>query len=98
MAVYLDAAKVLSGPSGQGSLKSRIYGPNADLRSKPAHVYALISECAKRAAFLKEVIDNADILRHEPKVRNLSLMSFASPLTDPAFTVGLSCPRSSPRP
>ena len=75
MSLYLDAAKVLEGPSGQVSLKSRIYGPNAELKSKPAHVYALISECAKYDTFLKEVIDNAGFLQHEAKV------SFPAPNT-----------------
>jgi hypothetical protein len=68
MSLYYDAANVLSGESLQGSLKSRIYGANAGFKSKPAHVYALISECAKYDLFLSEVIDKSGILAHEPKV------------------------------
>ena len=67
MALYLDAAKVLEGASAEGSLKSRIYAPDSDFRSRPA-LFALIKEAEKRCAFLAEVIDNAGILQHEPKV------------------------------
>lgn len=69
MSLYYDAAAVLTGDTLQGSLKSRIYNSNAGLKSKPAHVYALISECAKYDVFLKEVIDNTGIVAHESKVR-----------------------------
>ena len=69
MALYYDAVTVLTGEDDQGSLKSRIYGSKANLKSKPAQVYALITECAKYDTFLKEVIDNAGILQWEPKVR-----------------------------
>jgi 25S rRNA (cytosine2278-C5)-methyltransferase len=68
MSLYYDAATVLTGDELQGSLKSRIYNQNAGLKAKPAHVYALIAECAKYDTFLKEVIDNAGILAHEAKV------------------------------
>jgi 25S rRNA (cytosine2278-C5)-methyltransferase len=76
MALYWDAVSVLEGIKDQGSLKSRIYGLKADFRSKPAHVYALIIETAKYDTFLKEVIENAGILAHEPKV---CLLSFRPP-------------------
>lgn len=69
MSLYYDAATVLTGDTLQGSLKSRIYNSNAGIKSKPAHLYALISECAKYDVFLKEVIDNTGILAHESKVR-----------------------------
>lgn len=73
MSLYYDAATVLSSTELRGSLKSRVYGNDRSLKSKPAHLYALISECAKYDFFLKEVIDNAGILKHEPKVwRTLS--------------------------
>jgi 25S rRNA (cytosine2278-C5)-methyltransferase len=68
MALYYDAVNVLSGDVEQGSLKSRIYGSHANVRSNPAQVYALVTECAKYDTLLKEVIDNAGILAQEPKV------------------------------
>lgn len=69
MSLYYDAATVLTNDGLSGSLKSRIYGNNLELKSKPAHLYALISETAKFDGFLKEVIDNAGLLAQEPKVR-----------------------------
>lgn len=69
MSLYHDAANVLQQDDG-GSLKSRIYGPKANLRSKPAHVYALIKECAKYDIVLKEVIENSGLLARERKVRH----------------------------
>lgn len=67
MALYYDAATILSTEDVRGSLKSRIYG-SSSTKSKPAQVYALIAETSKRDAFLKEVIDNAQLLADEPKV------------------------------
>ena len=69
MSLYYDAAAVLTSTTLGGSLKSRIYSNNLELKSKPAHLYALISETAKYDVFLKEVIDNAGLLAQEPKVR-----------------------------
>ena len=99
MSLYYDAVTVLTGDALQGSLKSRVYSPNASLKAKPAHVYALISECAKYDSFLKEVIDNAGFLVHEPKVCSIVHMSKA-PLTDRvvpvclayAFAMSAPCP------
>lgn len=71
MALYYDAVTVLTSGQGQGSLKSRIYG-SSSLKSKPAQVFALISETAKYDDLLKEVLDNAGLLKDEPKVRNTS--------------------------
>ena len=68
MALYYDAVTVLTGDSQSGSLKSRVYGSATGLRSKPAQVYALITECTKYDAFLKEVVDNAGLLAQESKV------------------------------
>lgn len=69
MSLYYDAATVLTNGSQDGSFKSRIYGNKLNLKSKPAHIYALISETAKFNHFVKEVIDHADLLSAEPKVR-----------------------------
>lgn len=67
MALYYDTAAVLSSAQGQGSLKSSIYG-DAAKKSRPTQIYALISQTAKRDVLLKEVIENAELLKHEPKV------------------------------
>lgn len=84
MSIYYDCASVLGAESRAGSLKSRIYDNKLGLRSKPAHLYALISETAKYDAFLKQVIDDADFLAQEPKVSPY-LALIVSPLTDAAF-------------
>jgi 25S rRNA (cytosine2278-C5)-methyltransferase len=68
MSLYYDAAAVLSTPAQDGSLKSRLYSNKLGLKSKPAHLYALISETSKYDDFLKEVIDHAGLLVQEPKV------------------------------
>lgn len=98
MSLYYDAATVLTSDALQGSLKSRVYNGNAGIKAKPAHVYALISECAKYDTFLKEVIDNAAILAHEPKVCASLSRSTKSPLTDPALAVCLALPSTVPSP
>jgi len=69
MSLYYDAVAVLTSSGHEGSLKSRIFGNQLGLKSKPAHIYALISETAKFDTFLKEVIDHSGILAQEPKVR-----------------------------
>ncbi|RVX72027.1 hypothetical protein B0A52_04625 [Exophiala mesophila] len=68
MALYYDAATVLGTDLQVGSLKSRVYDGSLSLQSKPAHLYALISETAKYDTFLSEVINNAGILALEPKL------------------------------
>lgn len=78
MALYYDAASVLSSTEISGSFKSRIYS-NDNLKSKPAQLYALISESAKRDVFLKEVLDNANLLEDEPKVSYVILLPPKSP-------------------
>lgn len=73
MSLYFDAVSILSDTSSGGSLKSRIYNPNPKDKQKPkttpAQLYALIIEASKWDTILKEVIDNAGVLAHEPKVR-----------------------------
>ena len=83
MSLYYDAATVLTATGQGGSLKSRIYGNETGVKSTPAHLYALISETAKYDRFLKEVIDHAGLLVHEPKVRYRDWLLFVSLLTDP---------------
>ncbi|KAJ9616589.1 hypothetical protein H2200_000308 [Cladophialophora chaetospira] len=77
MSLYYDAAAVLTATEQGGSLKSRIYGHQIELKSAPAQVYALISETAKYDRFLKEVVDNAGLLVHEPKLTPLLALFFA---------------------
>jgi putative methyltransferase len=75
MSLYYEAASVLTDEAGGGSLKSRIYNDTAKFKSRPAQLYALITETAKYDIFLKEVIENADILRLEPKVCEIRLLN-----------------------
>ncbi|RFU34750.1 hypothetical protein B7463_g1526, partial [Scytalidium lignicola] len=57
-----------------GSLKSRVFSKK-DLKSQPAQIYALVIETCKWSLILKEVIENADILRLERKLSpTLSLL------------------------
>jgi 25S rRNA (cytosine2278-C5)-methyltransferase len=71
MSLYHDAVAVIASESQDGSLKSRIYSNKLQLKSKPAHIYALVSETVKYDQVLKEIIENAGILSHESKVREL---------------------------
>ncbi|KAL4915888.1 S-adenosyl-L-methionine-dependent methyltransferase [Aspergillus aurantiobrunneus] len=71
MSLYYDAASVLTAPSSTGgSFKSRLYSSRT-LKASPAQVYALITEAAKWDILLKEVIDDAGILKLEPKLTPL---------------------------
>lgn len=67
MSLYHETADVLSAPESAGSLKSRIFG-RKDFKTSHQQVYALAQETCKWSAVLKEVIDNAEILRHERKL------------------------------
>lgn len=68
MSLYYEAADVLAAPTNKGgSLKSRVFSKK-NLKSPPAQVYALAIETCKWSPILKEVIENADILRLERKV------------------------------
>ncbi|KAF3481041.1 uncharacterized protein GIQ15_03800 [Arthroderma uncinatum] len=69
MSLYFEAATVLSGPSNAGSLKSRIY--TGQWKSPPAQIYALVVEAAKYDGFIKQVVDAAGLLSHEPKLTPL---------------------------
>ncbi|KAE8393408.1 S-adenosyl-L-methionine-dependent methyltransferase [Aspergillus alliaceus] len=71
MSLYYDAVKILTSPSPTGgSFKSRIYNERG-LKAAPAQVYALITEASKWDTVLKEVIENAGILKLEPKLSPL---------------------------
>ena len=73
MSLYYEAAEILTAPSNVGgSLKSRIFS-RKDLKSQPSQIYALAIETSKWSPVLKEVVENADILRLERKVAPLYL-------------------------
>ncbi|KAF4625579.1 hypothetical protein G7Y89_g12585 [Cudoniella acicularis] len=68
MSLYHETAEFLTAPtSSGGSLKSRIFSKK-DLKSQPAQIYALAIESCKWSSILKEVIENAEILRLERKL------------------------------
>jgi len=69
MSLYYDAAQFLTGKdsAADGSLTSRIYGAK-QLKSKPAQVYALVSQSKKWSSVLSGVIETAGILKLEKKV------------------------------
>ena len=68
MSLYHEAAEILSLPaSAGGNLKSRVFGKKTP-KSPPGQLYALALETCKWSAVLKEVVENADLLRHERKV------------------------------
>ncbi|KAM3068729.1 hypothetical protein ACMFMG_010906 [Clarireedia jacksonii] len=68
MSLYYEAADVLTAPANKGgSLKSRVFSKK-DLKSPPTQVYALAIETCKWSPVLKEVIENADMLRLERKL------------------------------
>ncbi|EKD13084.1 uncharacterized protein L3040_007167 [Drepanopeziza brunnea f. sp. 'multigermtubi'] len=68
MSLYYEAADLLTAPTNAGgSLKSRIFGKK-DLKSQPAQIYALAIETCKWSSVLKEIVENAEILRLERKL------------------------------
>jgi putative methyltransferase len=68
MSLYYEAAAVLANSDNVGgSLKSRIYRQK-DLKSKPAQLFALITEASKWSPVLKLVIEEIGLLREERKV------------------------------
>lgn len=73
MSLYHETADILSIPADAGgNLKSRVFGKK-DHKTSPQQIYALAAETCKWSAILKEVIENAGILRLERKVRLFSL-------------------------
>lgn len=67
MSLYHEAAGFLQTSSEGGSLKARVFR-RRDLKSPPSQLYALILESCKWSGILKEVIERAEILKHERKV------------------------------
>ncbi|OTB02262.1 hypothetical protein M426DRAFT_24887 [Hypoxylon sp. CI-4A] len=74
MSLYHETTEILSLTSSNtntgGNLKTRIFGKN-DLKSPRQQVYALALETCKWSPILKEVIEKADLLRHERKLSPL---------------------------
>ncbi|KAH7041324.1 NOL1/NOP2/sun domain protein [Microdochium trichocladiopsis] len=68
MSLYHETAEILSQPSSTGgNLKTRIFS-NKSLKAPQQQIYALALESCKWSAVLKEVIEAADLLRHERKL------------------------------
>lgn len=68
MSLYHEAAEFLiASPSEGGSLKARLFKKKG-LKSPPNQLYALVLETAKWSPVLKEIIEKADLLKHERKV------------------------------
>ncbi|KAK2630147.1 hypothetical protein QTJ16_000967 [Diplocarpon rosae] len=68
MSLYYEAADLLTASTNAGgSLKSRIFSQK-DLKSQPGQIYALAIETCKWSSVLKEVVENAEILRLERKL------------------------------
>lgn len=68
MALYYEAASLLQANDGSSSLATRVYAAK-DLKSKPAQLFALLSEAAVWSPVLSPVVEAADVLKHERKVR-----------------------------
>ncbi|KAI1395709.1 S-adenosyl-L-methionine-dependent methyltransferase [Hypoxylon fuscum] len=69
MSLYHETAEILSATTG-GNLKTRIFSKK-DLKSPQQQVYALALETCKWSPILKEVIEKAELLRHERKLSPL---------------------------
>ncbi|KAL4900903.1 hypothetical protein BDW74DRAFT_170474 [Aspergillus multicolor] len=81
MSLYYDAVSILTVPSSTGgSFKSRLYN-NRNLKATPAQIYALIIEASKWDILLKEVIDQAGILKLEPRVITYPIILIPEQLT-----------------
>lgn len=76
MSLYHEAAEILSTSSTDGgSLKSRVFGGKKTIKSPPSQIYALVLESSKWSPVLKEVIERAELLKLERKVRNIADIS-----------------------
>ncbi|KAK6332181.1 hypothetical protein TWF718_002713 [Orbilia javanica] len=70
MSLYLEAATILESPQTT-SLKAVIYNPSKPFKSPQPKLYALIVETLKFQDILKEVVENAGILKLERKLTPL---------------------------
>ena len=70
MSLYHEAAAILDSDSDQtGSLKSQVFS-SSKLKSKPAQVFALVTEASKWSKVLSEVIEHSQLLQAERKVQD----------------------------
>ncbi|KAF3770429.1 S-adenosyl-L-methionine-dependent methyltransferase [Cryphonectria parasitica EP155] len=68
MSLYHETASVLDGDAAAGgNLRSRVFN-SRDLKSPRGQVYALAVESCKWSSILSEVIDHAQLLKHERKL------------------------------
>ncbi|MCJ1402138.1 hypothetical protein MMC11_005357 [Xylographa trunciseda] len=68
MSLYYEAVSFIAPSDTQeSSLKSRIYNAK-NLKSKPAQLFALVSEASKWSSILKEVVENSQLLLLERKL------------------------------
>ena len=69
MALYYEAAEIVERVHrAAGSVKAHIFKSDAELKSNPKQVYALISQASKWSAVLSEVIERASLLFNERKL------------------------------
>jgi len=72
MSLYHEAAEILTSSSTEGgSLKSRVF-KKKNIKSSPNQLYALVLETSKWSPVLKEVVESAELLKHERKVRHFT--------------------------
>ncbi|OAQ84573.1 NOL1/NOP2/Sun family [Purpureocillium lilacinum] len=68
MSLYHEAAEILTSSSTEGgSLKSRVF-KKKNIKSSPNQLYALVLETSKWSPVLKEVVESAELLKHERKL------------------------------
>ena len=81
MSLYHEAAEFLiASPTEGGSLKARVFKKKTALKSPPNQLYALVLETSKWSPVLKDVIDKAEVLRHERKVSTCTSLSLVPSL------------------
>ncbi|RDA92812.1 hypothetical protein CP533_0821 [Ophiocordyceps camponoti-saundersi (nom. inval.)] len=69
MSLYHEAADILTTAQSEGgSLKSHVFGNRKTFKSQPSQLYALVVETTKWSSVLKEVIEAAELLKHERKL------------------------------
>ncbi len=68
MSLYYETAPFLNLSPADGSLKSRVFSAESK-KSSPNQIFALASEASKWSPVLAEVIERAQLLQLERKVR-----------------------------
>lgn len=67
MSLYYEAASVLAAERSTSTLSVRIYNTK-ELKSKPAQLYALVSETVLWSSVLSDLVERTEILKLEKKV------------------------------